>query len=88
MLATMMLWPFIRRVGASCAIALEMGKSTVYRANWFRNELLIGTEPWDEATLEDVKKRARAMIDNESADRIEICKPSGEVVFQHRSRQR
>jgi hypothetical protein len=65
-----------------------MGKSNVYRANWFRNERLIGTEPWDEPRLEDVRKRARAMIADGSADRIEICKPTGEVVFQHPRRRR
>ena len=61
----------------------NMGKTSFYRVNWFKNEHLIGTEPSHGLTLEDMKKRARAMVADESADRVEICKLSGELVFQH-----
>lgn len=61
----------------------NMGKITSYRVNWFRNERLIGTEPSHGLTLEDLKKRARAMVAEESADRVEISKPSGELVFRY-----
>ncbi len=66
-----------------CYVLESMGKSSLYRVNWFRNHRLIGTEPWDARTLDDLKKRARAMVADDSADRVEICKPSGELIFQH-----
>jgi len=69
--------------------ALEtMGKSTLYRVNWFRNERLLGTEPWNGPTLDVVKKRARAMVADDHADRVEVWKAGGELVFQHPGRQR
>lgn len=69
--------------GSECAMSANMGKATFYRVNWFRNQRLIGTEPSHGLTLDDMKKRARAIVADESADRVEICKPSGELVFQH-----
>ncbi len=62
-------------------LQLKTGAAMSYRLNWFKDGRLINTEISEQARLDLTKKRARGLVDEGSADRIEVCSANGLVVF-------
>jgi len=55
-----------------------------YRENFYVGEHLTGTEILEEGcTLELAKRHAKRAVEHGRADRVQICKITGQMVYQY-----